>query len=1011
MRIDGLKQEVVSNREDDLKEVNGTQLVPTYATHLGKAFDHDSASLETTRRLCYSVLRIGPSTFNKQGSLRASTKRTAAGGDITRRAAVGDEPGCGTDRMKQNAQPAARGLYDGQAVTDVNDRGACCSDHHPGAVPTYQIAPKWSRKISDVEQDASLEHVSMMVHGMTCPGCSKKLQQVLSAIDDVVNVRTNFVRGRVDFDLHSTASVTADDIVRAAGRATGLSCVRVIPDGDQSLDLVLPSAAIVRKVVDGAFPGVEQVTVVGKRTVRLGYDAQVVGARTLMDVLEPYGPTLAPPCADPSIVGDRRRLHEMWLRTVVAACCTIPVVVLAWGHHLVEQRHRAYISVVLATLVQAIAVPEFYRPALASLIWAHTVEMDMLVVISITAAYLYSIVAFGFRLAGRPLQTTELFETSTLLITFVLLGRLVATYTRVRAVQAVSLRSLQPTTAIVVEADTGKERMVDARLLQYGDHFRITPHAIVPTDGLVLKGASEVDESMLTGESAPVAKQPGALVVAGTINGTGPLLVRLTRLPGRNTVTDIAQLVEEATNSRPAVQQLADRVAGYFVPVVTVIAVVVAIVWILVGWRVRKAAAGPAIGEAVTYTVAVLAVSCPCALGLAVPMVLVIVGGVAARAGVIIKSAECVERARCVTDVVLDKTGTLTERDLEVHIAIVLATDREQALDITRALVNGNNHPVSLAVARYLDNRALITRPRPPITVDVDQIHVIPGAGVEAIWKRSSDGSSTNSITVRAGNAYWTKWEQHPDVAPLLEQGMTVLCVSSDDEQGLLAVYGLRSRLRPEAIEVIRQLHRRGITTHLVSGDHARAVESVARAVGIPLDRVAASRTPAEKRAYVQQLMHPSGKSCVHARGTRTVLFCGDGTNDAPAVAQADIGVQMIGRPSSSSSLPPSKTNDSTGVTTQSASDVTRATADVILLSSLEGILFLLDISRAAFRRIVFSFIWSAVYNILAILLAAGAFVHVRIPPAYAGLGEMVSVIPVILAALSMLGRTKRRRA
>lgn len=247
-----------------------------------------------------------------------------------------------------------------------------------------------------------------------------------------------------------------------------------------------------------------------------------------------------------------------------------------------EKKNKDYVSVALATIVQLIAVPDFSLPAcLSALIHSGVVKMDLLVVIRITAAYVYSLVTFGFRIANQPLGTSEFFETSALLI---------AAFARIRAVAAVSFRSLQTTTATIIE--DGADLEIDIRLLQYGDIFKVSPHTTIPTDGNVINGSSEVDESMITGESIPVTKGKGDDVSAGTVNGSGTVTVKLARLLGKNTVTDIvtdiAKMVEEAKNSKPRLQDIADRVASWFVPVVASIAVVVVIVWLAVGFKVRN---------------------------------------------------------------------------------------------------------------------------------------------------------------------------------------------------------------------------------------------------------------------------------------------------------------------------------------------------------------------------------------------------------------------------------------
>jgi P-type E1-E2 ATPase len=351
--------------------------------------------------------------------------------------------------------------------------------------------------------------------------------------------------------------------------------------------------------------------------------------------------------------------------TVVAAALTIPVVVLNWAPNPVPAQTRGIISLVLATCVQPIAVPEFYSQAMKSLIFSRVIEMDMLVVISITAAYTYSVVAFALTETGVELEQEAFFETSTLLITLVLFGRLIAAIARVRAIRAVSLRSLQVDTSMLL-GPHDQISEIDSRLLHFADTIVVPAHARTVTDGIVVAGESAVDESVLTGEAIPVAKQHGNIVIAGTINCEGVLHVRITRLPGANSVSDIAKSVENALAAKPRVQDLADRVASWFVPSVLAIAVVVFTIWIVVTLKVRGENGGGAVGTAITYAIAVLAISCPCGLGLAVPMVLVIATGVAARRGVVIKAADATERGFKVTDVVFDKTGTLTRGDPRV---------------------------------------------------------------------------------------------------------------------------------------------------------------------------------------------------------------------------------------------------------------------------------------------------------------------------------------------------------
>lgn len=274
-----------------------------------------------------------------------------------------------------------------------------------------------------------------------------------------------------------------------------------------------------------------------------------------------------------------------------------------------------------------------------------------------------------------------------------------------------SLRSKLNNIAYLVTPDG--DRKIDARLLQYSDRFRVIPHSRVPTDGVIIEGATEVDESMLTGESLPAFKKAGDAMIAGTVNGDGTVIAQLTRLPGRNTVTDIAQLVEDASNSKPKIQDLANKVAGWFIPTMAIITILVLAIWLGSGIGILDYSAGKGIANPITYAVVTLAIACPCALGRAVPMVLLVAGGIAARGGVIIKSANTSDSAWKTTDVIFDKTGTITEDELALIEQVLLGGEEAEAIAMTKALVNGGKHPVSVAVDKYLQQQGV--KPLPDI--------------------------------------------------------------------------------------------------------------------------------------------------------------------------------------------------------------------------------------------------------------------------------------------------------
>ena len=508
---------------------------------------------------------------------------------------------------------------------------------------------------------------------------------------------------------------------------------------------------------------------------------------------------------------------------------------------------------------------------------------------------------------------------------------------------------------MLCDADGNGNQEIDARLLQYGDFFKVMPDSYIVTDGIVamVSGGTEVDESMITGESRPIEKLAGSSVIAGSLNVSGFMVVRLTRLPGHNTISTIAAMVDEANFSKQKTQELVDIVASYFVPVILTLTIVTLGIWIAIGIKIRHESADRAAVNAITYGISVLIVSCPCAIGLAVPMVVVISGGVAARHGVIVKSATAIEIARKVSHIVFDKTGTLTRGELCVVEEAFLSEDYHLAASVALGLTCNSKHPVSVAMAIHLRGKG----------IDIGKIEdcrSVTGQGVEGIF---------NGANVRCGNARWLSADVYPEVQDFLAKGMTVMGIAMNGQ--LLAVFGLSDTLRPESHSVVTELQKRNIEVSIVSGDEASAVEAVAADLGIPASHVRSRCMPETKQCYVKNLMTDE---------KHTVIFCGDGSNDAVALAAASVGVHM-----------------------NNSNDMATNAADVVLMRPyLGGILVLVDLSKAAVHRMFLNFFWSFVYNLLAILLAAGAFVNVRISPQYAGLGEIISVLPVILIALQL---------
>ena len=823
-----------------------------------------------------------------------------------------------------------------------------CRDGEESLPPDRLV--EQARNEPDIEKCASfIQHVSLAVEGLTCVGCETKLFRALRGIPGVHNLNTSLVLSRAEFELHEKAG-PVDDVIKAVEKSTGFACTRLNSEG-QDLDVLIDGDA--KAFIERTYPeGIMQLCAIDKRTVRITFDPTIAGARAVVGNLFGIQLKLAAPRTSSDLESGQKHVrHTAWV-TLLSAALTVPVLVLAWAP--LSPRPIAYgaASLALATAVQFVIAGQFYVSALRALIFTRVIEMDLLVVLSTSTAYIFSIIAFAYQVMSSPLPIGEFFETSTLLVTLIMLGRLVSAFARQKAVESVSLRSLQDQTAVLCDFEGHDDQEIDARLLQHGDLFKVAPDSRVTTDGVIVTGSTEVDESMVTGESLPVEKHPNSSVIAGSINGPGVIVARLTNLPGHNTISTIAAMVDEAKFQKPKTQELVDIVAGYFVPVILVLTIITFVVWIAVGVSVQRQSGGTAVVTAITYGVSVLIVSCPCAIGLCIPMVIVVAGGAAAKHGVVFKSVLALESARKVSHVVFDKTGTLTEGELSVTEEVILA-DEQLAQSVTLGLTSNSKHPVSAAILSCLQAKGVEA-------ANTKDVRSITGKGVEGTYAGD---------LIRCGNTRWLSLHDLPEVQSLLRKGLTVFGVAIGDKP--LAVFGISDSIRSETKFVLAELKKRKIAVSVVSGDDAGATETVAVKLEIPLNNVRSRCTPADKQEYLKNL---------RAENYGSIIFCGDGTNDAVALAQADIGVHM-----------------------SSGSEVAQTAADVILVRPvLTGILALLDLSRAAMHRVFFNFAWSFVYNIFAILLAAGAFVHVRIPPQYAGLGEIVSVLPVILIALQL---------
>lgn len=633
-------------------------------------------------------------------------------------------------------------------------------------------------------------------------------------------------------------------------------------------------------------------------SAHVDYDPALVDEETLVATVERTGYTasLPSPEDDPALAEDDHS-RALLRRLAVAAPLTLAVVVLAMAPGVPR---LPWLQLALTLPVWAWAGWPFHRAAAVNA--RHLAStMDTLVSIGTTAAMVWSVAEL---LRG---EMHLYFEVAAVVTTFLLLGRWLEARAKSRAGQALhALLELGATRAVLL--DDGAEREVDVTALRPGMTVLVRPGAQVPTDGRVMRGASAVDESMVTGESLPTEKQPGDEVVGGTLNTEGRLVVEVTRV-GRDTLlARIRQSVMDAQHGKAPIQRLADRISGVFVPVVLVIAAVTLAAWLLLTGDVDAA---------LTAAVTVLVIACPCALGLATPTAMMVGTGRAAQLGIVIRSAEVLESSRRVTTVVLDKTGTLTTGRMQVHDT----TGDPEALRLAAALESPSEHPVA---------RALVAGLAPDGGLpEVSDFTNRPGLGVTGTveGRRVEVGAAPEPDSLPAPLA--------SGVRTAREAGRTTVLVRVDDEPR--AVVAVGDTLREESPEAVRTLHDLGLRVVLLTGDHESAARHVAAALGI--DEVVAGVRPEDKLAHVRRLQDAGEQ----------VAMVGDGVNDAAALVQADLGIAM-----------------GTGTDAAiEAGDLTLVSGDPRLVATA------LRLSRRTLTTIRQNLFWAFAYNSVGIPVAA----------------------------------------
>ncbi len=664
--------------------------------------------------------------------------------------------------------------------------------------------------------------------------------------------------------------------------------------------------------------------------------------------------------------------EAMKRRLVVSVVFLVPLFYLGMGHMLgwpvpaVYADHTHSMTLALTELLLLIPIVfenrAYFTNGFKSLV-RRAPTMDALIAIGAVASIGWSVYAM-FVMADQLAQgdvsgamMTEMdnlyLESAGTILTLVTVGKYLETRSKAKTGGALEkLIDLAPKTAHVVDAD-GTEREVAAEALQPGDVIRVRPGESLPVDGVVVEGASSVDESALTGESMPVEKRAGDAVSAATINRTGTFTFRATRVGADTSLAKIVQLVEDANATKPPIARLADKVAGVFVPVVIGIACVAFLVWLAITGSVT---------QAITSCVAVLVISCPCALGLATPVAIMVGTGRGAEMGILFKSAEALETLRGIDVVVLDKTGTITQgKPVVTDVLPAEGTSEKALLKLAATLEAGSEHPLAEAIMALAGERGIVPR-------EVEGFAAVPGKGVTAREGANAVAAGNARLMAELGVAV-----DEDALATFAKAGKTPLMFAKNGK--LVGTVAVADQVKPTSAEAIRALGTLGVEAVMLTGDNRATADAIASTVGLGPQSVIADVLPADKERHVRELQE-AGKR---------VAMVGDGINDSPALARADVGL-AIG----------------------AGADIAKEGADVVLMhSDLLDVARAIELSRAVIRNIKQDLFWALCYNACGIPLAAGVFYPLlgwQLSPMFGAAAMSLSSVCVVTNALRLRG-------
>ncbi|NLB78480.1 MAG: heavy metal translocating P-type ATPase [Clostridiaceae bacterium] len=771
------------------------------------------------------------------------------------------------------------------------------------------------------------------ITGMTCASCANAVERSVRKVDGISNANINIATEKltVEFDDTKTNMEKIKESVVKAGYG-------IQETNDNKREILLPisgmtCAACVKAVerAIGKLEGINEVNVnLATEKAKIVYDNSKVRISQIKDVISKAGyKALEVETGEQADYERERRESEiktLWRKFILAIVFTIPLFYIAMGHMMglpipeIISPHMHPVNFGLIQLVlvipSIIAGYKFYTVGFSRLIMREP-NMDSLIAVGTSAAILYGIYAIIRIINGHNEYAQDLyFESAGVIISLILLGKYLESVSKGKTSEAIKkLMGLAPKTAIVV--DNGKEIVIPIEEVEVGDIILVKPGDKMPVDGEVVDGRTSVDESMLTGESIPVEKNPGDKVIGASINKNGTISFKATKVGKDTALAQIIKLVEDAQGSKAPIAKMADIIAGYFVPIVMAIAVIAGLAWFI---------SGESVVFSLTIFISVLVIACPCALGLATPTAIMVGTGKGAEYGVLIKGGEALETTHKIKTIVFDKTGTITEgKPIVTDIITTGLVSESELLQLSASAEKASEHPLGEAIVNEAKSKSVEL-------LNVDNFEAIPGHGIEVVIQ----GKNMILGNKKMMDERKIEINLQKESDKLAGEGKTPMYVAIDNRlAGIIAVADV---IKPSSKSAIRALHSMGLEIAMITGDNKRTAEAIARQAGI--DRVLAEVLPQDKANEIKKLQSEGKK----------VAMVGDGINDAPALAQADIGI-AIG----------------------SGTDVAMESADIVLMrSDLMDVPTAIQLSKRTISNIKQNLFWAFAYNSAGIPIAAG---------------------------------------